>query len=74
MAISFPSSPTVNQQSLQNGRTYYWTGYTWDIYSDPSSSATTTSSNYATVATSGSYNDLTNKPAVPTRGTIFALS
>ena len=72
MAISFPSSPSVNQQSVQNGRTYYWTGYAWEIYSAPA--ATTASSSYSTVATTGSYTDLTNKPSVPTRGTIFALS
>jgi hypothetical protein len=69
MALSFPASPTVNQQSTQNGRVYYWTGYAWELYAAP-----TTSVGLATVATSGSYVDLSSKPSIPTRGTIFALS
>ena len=31
MALSFPSNPTLNQQSTQNGRVYQWNGYTWDL-------------------------------------------
>jgi hypothetical protein len=31
MPLSFPSSPTVGQQSTQNGRTYSWTGYAWEL-------------------------------------------
>lgn len=31
MPFSFPSSPTVGQQSVQNGRTFSWTGYVWEI-------------------------------------------
>jgi cellulose 1,4-beta-cellobiosidase len=30
-ALSFPASPTVGQQSVQNGRTYTWTGYAWEL-------------------------------------------
>jgi hypothetical protein len=74
MAISFPSSPTVNQQSVQNGRTYYWTGYAWEIYAAPVATTSPSTATYSTVATTGSYTDLTNKPSIPTRGTIFALS
>jgi len=29
--VNFPASPTVGQQSVQNGRTYAWTGYAWEI-------------------------------------------
>ena len=31
MPFSFPSSPTVGQQSVQNGRTFSWTGYAWEL-------------------------------------------
>lgn len=32
MPLSFPSSPTVGQTSTQNdGRTYSWTGYAWEL-------------------------------------------
>jgi hypothetical protein len=31
MAISFPASPTVGQQSTQNGRTYAWSGSAWEF-------------------------------------------
>lgn len=31
MSFSFPSSPSVGQTSVQNGRTYEWSGYTWDL-------------------------------------------
>jgi hypothetical protein len=31
MPFSFPSSPTVNQTSVQNGRVYRWTGSAWEI-------------------------------------------
>jgi hypothetical protein len=31
MALSFPSSPTVGQTSAQNGRTYTWSGYAWEL-------------------------------------------
>lgn len=31
MPLSFPSSPTTGQQSTQNGRTYSWTGYAWEL-------------------------------------------
>jgi hypothetical protein len=30
-ALSFPASPTVGQTSTQNGRTYTWTGYAWEL-------------------------------------------
>lgn len=31
MGLSFPSSPSVGQTSAQNGRTYVWTGYAWEL-------------------------------------------
>lgn len=31
MPFTFPSSPTVGQQSTQNGRVYQWTGSAWEI-------------------------------------------
>jgi hypothetical protein len=31
MPFSFPSNPTLNQQSTQNGRVYQWNGYAWDL-------------------------------------------
>jgi hypothetical protein len=31
MPLSFPSSPTVGQTSAQNGRTYVWSGYAWEL-------------------------------------------
>ena len=40
MPFNFPSSPTVGQESVQNGRNYKWTGSAWEIitvYTDFSS-------------------------------------
>jgi len=31
MALSLPASPTVGQLSVQNGRTYTWSGYAWEL-------------------------------------------
>ncbi len=31
MPLSFPSSPAVGQTSVQNGRTYQWSGYAWEL-------------------------------------------
>lgn len=31
MPFSFPSSPSVGQQSTQNGRTYSWSGSAWEL-------------------------------------------
>lgn len=31
MPFSFPASPSVGQQSTQNGRAYTWSGYAWEI-------------------------------------------
>jgi hypothetical protein len=32
MPLSFPSNPSVGQQSLQdNGRLYQWSGYVWEL-------------------------------------------
>jgi hypothetical protein len=37
MPFSFPSSPTVGDQSTQNGRVYSWTGSAWEIVPIPTS-------------------------------------
>jgi hypothetical protein len=37
MPFSFPSSPTVGDQSTQNGRVYQWTGSAWEIVPIPTS-------------------------------------
>jgi len=31
MALSFPASPSTGQTSVQNSRTYTWTGYAWEL-------------------------------------------
>jgi hypothetical protein len=31
MPLTFPSNPTVGQQSTQNGRVYAWTGSAWEL-------------------------------------------
>lgn len=31
MPLSFPSSPSVGQQSTQNGRVYQWSGTAWEL-------------------------------------------
>lgn len=33
MPISFPANPSVGQTSVQNGRTYTWSGYAWELVS-----------------------------------------
>lgn len=35
MPFSFPASPTVGQQSTQNGRVYSWTGTAWELVATP---------------------------------------
>lgn len=41
MPLSFPSSPTTNQQSTQNGRTYQWDGYAWNLVANVAGHAST---------------------------------
>ena len=79
MPVSFPASPSIGQISVQNDRAYTWSGYAWELTSNVSSHASTHStggadplslsasqvSGLSTVATSGSYNDLSNKPTIP---------
>ena len=31
MALTFPGSPAVDDQTTTGGRTYKWTGYAWDL-------------------------------------------
>ena len=40
MALSFPSSPTLNQTSTQNGREYKWSGSAWEFVSGSGSQDT----------------------------------
>jgi hypothetical protein len=49
MPFSFPSNPSIGQQSTQNGRVYSWTGSAWELVA---------TSGLAAVATSGSASDL----------------
>lgn len=35
MPFSFPASPTVGQQSTQNGRVYQWNGSAWQLVATP---------------------------------------
>ena len=52
--LSFPSSPTVNQQATLNGRTYRWTGSVWEfVSSGGGSSGLTWSSVPASATASG---------------------
>lgn len=44
MPFAFPNNPTVGQQSVQNGRTYQWSGYAWDLVNNISTHASTHSS------------------------------
>jgi hypothetical protein len=44
MPISFPANPSIGQVSVQNGRTYTWSGYAWELVSNVSSHASTHSS------------------------------
>lgn len=41
MPFSFPASPSVNQTSVQNGRTYQWDGYVWNLVANVSTHAST---------------------------------
>jgi hypothetical protein len=40
MPFSFPSSPSVGQQSVQNGRTYSWSGSAWELVAASAASYT----------------------------------
>jgi hypothetical protein len=44
MPISFPANPSIGQVSVQNGRTYTWSGYAWELVSNVSAHASTHSS------------------------------
>lgn len=41
MPLSFPSSPSVGDQSAQNGRTYSWDGYAWTLVASVETHAST---------------------------------
>jgi hypothetical protein len=44
MPISWPANPSIGQTSVQNGRTYTWSGYAWELVSNVSTHASTHSS------------------------------
>lgn len=41
MPLSFPSSPSVGQTSVQNGRTFAWSGFAWELSSNVAGHAST---------------------------------
>lgn len=55
--IDFPDSPTLGQYFSSAGRTWKWNGAAWEAYGG---------TGLAQVATTGSYNDLSNKPTLGT--------
>jgi hypothetical protein len=52
--MNFPANPTLNQTYTYGTRTWKWDGTTWNLQRGAAS--------LATVATSGSFTDLVNKP------------
>jgi hypothetical protein len=44
MSLSLPNNPASGQQTTQNGRTYEWDGYAWNIVNNIINHATTHSS------------------------------
>jgi hypothetical protein len=53
MPLSFPSSPAVGQTSVQNGRTYQWSGYAWELVAASGGSGLSWSSAPASATASG---------------------
>lgn len=47
MSFSFPSTPSVNDTSTQNGRTYQWDGYVWNLVGNVAGHASTHTSSGA---------------------------
>mgnify|MGYP006282460221 CR=1 FL=1 len=71
MALSFPSSPTAGQTSTQNGRTYTFDGYAWNLSSNVAGHASThasTGSDPVTPAAIGAQKAFTSGTAIPTGG------
>lgn len=46
MPFSFPSSPTVGQISIQNGRSYSWSGYSWQLVGTVSATVASSTSGF----------------------------
>ena len=57
MSFSFPSNPTVNQTSTQNGRVYTWSGYAWELLGNLSGGGGGSATTNASDLTSGTLND-----------------
>jgi len=63
MPFSFPSSPTIGQQSTQNGRSYTWSGSVWELTSNATTIPVvvnqilsyTTVANFPSLGSSSSY-------------------
>lgn len=53
MSLSFPSSPSSGQLSTQNGRTYSWTGYAWELLANSGVVTAATVSAFPATGTAG---------------------
>lgn len=64
--MDFPANPTLNQVYTYGTKSWVWNGFAWDLKSGVNQ--------LATVATTGSYNDLLNKPTLFTTGKAIAMA
>ena len=58
MPFSFPSSPSVGQQSQQNGRTYSWSGYAWELVAASGGGGLVTAASVSAFPATGSASNL----------------
>ena len=61
--IDFPDSPILGEYFSSAGRTWKWNGTAWESYGG---------TGFAVVATTGNYNDLTNRPTLGTAASTAA--
>lgn len=74
MPFSFPSNPSLNQQSSQNGRLYQWDGYAWNLVGNVAGHASTHTSSGTdpiTISTSQISNFNTSVSGLIPSDTIF---